>query len=137
MRDDGRGRTPALGSRGAASSHAGFAALSLALQQTAVHPAAVAGGAVPDALRRLHLSRSRSTPARAPRVARRIAIAGGARFTPRCIGFCGGWRTTTSIADCREPCVGRGAAGAEPLLPPSTARGSPPLPSPPSSSPAW
>src|SRR5216683_7711126 len=79
-RDDGRSRTPAFCSRGAASSHAGFAALLHAFQQTSVHPAAVAGGAVPDALRRLDLSRSRSAPARAPRVARRIAIAGGTRL---------------------------------------------------------
>src|SRR5216684_1055344 len=50
-RDDGRSRTPAFCSRGAASSHAGFAALPHAFQQTSVHPAAVAGGAVPDALR--------------------------------------------------------------------------------------
>src|ERR1700682_3758579 len=49
-RDDGRSRTPAFCSRGAASGHAGFAALPHALQQTSVHPAAVAGGAVPDAL---------------------------------------------------------------------------------------
>src|SRR5712691_951167 len=59
-RDDGRSRSPAFCSRGAASSHAGFAALPHAFQQTSVHPAAVAGGAVPDALRRLDLSRSRS-----------------------------------------------------------------------------
>src|SRR5258708_10869386 len=51
-----------------------------ALQQTSVHPAAVAGGAVPDALRRLDLSRSRDALARAPRVARRIEIARGTRL---------------------------------------------------------
>src|SRR6266404_4580628 len=49
----GRSRTPALCSRGAGSGHTGFASLPHALQQTSVHPAAVAGGAVPDALRRL------------------------------------------------------------------------------------
>src|SRR5258708_31960702 len=78
--DDGRSRTPALCSRGAGSGHAGFASLPHALQQTSVHPAAVAGGAVPDALRRLDLSRSRDALARAPRVARRIEIARGTRL---------------------------------------------------------
>src|SRR4029077_6282413 len=47
---------------------------------TPVHPAAVAGGAVPDAFRRLDLSRSRSASARAPRTARRVALASGARL---------------------------------------------------------
>src|SRR2546422_2892235 len=118
MRDDGRGRTPALGSRGAASSHAGFAALSLALQQTAVYPAAVAGGAVPDALRRLHLSRSRSTPARAPRVARRIAIAGGARLH-HAVSFsaaAGGRRRRSRSAG--KPAWAGAPAGPRPLFPP-------------------
>jgi len=48
-----RGRTPALCSRGAAGGHAGFATLPQSLQQHRFNPAAVAGGAVPDALRRL------------------------------------------------------------------------------------
>src|SRR5260370_252435 len=79
-RDDGRSRTCGFCWGGGASSPAGFAALPHAFQQTSVHPAAVAGGAVPDALRRLDLSRSRGTLARAPRVARRIALASGARL---------------------------------------------------------
>jgi len=41
--------------------------------------------------------------------------------------------TTPSIADCRKPCAGCGTAGAGPFLRPSTARGSPILPSAPSS----
>ncbi len=57
--------------------------------------------------------------------------------TPRCIAFCGGWRTIPSIVDCRKPCFGCGAAGAGPFLPPSTAPGSPILPSAPSSTGAW
>src|SRR5258708_31873791 len=76
----GRSRSPALCSRGAGSGHTGFASLPHALQQTSVHPAAVAGGAVPDALRRLDLSRSRDALARAPRGARRIEISRGTRL---------------------------------------------------------
>src|SRR6266403_167164 len=58
-------------------------------------------------------------------------------ITPRCIVFCGGWRTTPSIADCTKRCVGCAAAGVGRFLPPSTARGSPTLPSAPSSSAVW
>src|SRR5258708_12470402 len=76
----GRSRSPALCSRGAGSGHTGFASLPHALQQTSVHPAAVAGGAVPDALRRLDLSRSPDALARAPKVARRIEISRGTRL---------------------------------------------------------
>jgi len=70
--DDGRGRTPAL-ARVALQVARRFAALSLALQQTAVHPAAVAGVLC---LMRYETApfRSRSTPARAPRVARRMPL---------------------------------------------------------------
>src|SRR5260221_3500962 len=76
----GRSRTPALCSRGAGSGHAGFASLPHALHQTSVHPAAVAGGAVPDALRKLDLLRSRDPLSKAPRISRRIEIARGTRL---------------------------------------------------------
>src|SRR3990172_2665534 len=72
--DDGRDWTPALGSRGLGSGHPGFACLPHSIQQTSVHPAAVAGRALSDALRGLDLSRSRGTSARASRAARSLAV---------------------------------------------------------------
>src|ERR1700722_5376195 len=68
-RDDGRSRTPAFCSDRAASLPGGSPALPKPIQQAPIHAAAVAGDPLPDALRGLDLSRSRSAVGRASRIA--------------------------------------------------------------------
>src|ERR1700676_329456 len=68
-RDDGRSRTPAFCSHRTARLPGGAPALPKPIQQTPIYAAAVAGDPLPDALRGLDLSRSRSAAGRAPRIA--------------------------------------------------------------------
>src|ERR1700691_4692433 len=79
-RDDGRGRTPAFCSHRPASLPGGSPALPKPIQQTPIHAAAVAGDPLPDALRGLDLSRSRSAAERASRIAPGTGTGERARF---------------------------------------------------------
>src|SRR5580698_6045630 len=79
-RDDGRSRTPAFCSDRAASLPGGSPALPKPIQQAPIHAAAVAGDPLPDALRGLDLSRSRSAVGRASRIAPGAGAGERARF---------------------------------------------------------
>src|SRR5487761_1040396 len=68
-RGNGPGRTPAVRSHCPASFSGSASALPKSFQQAPIQPTAVAGHSLPDALRGLDLSRSRSAAGRAPRIA--------------------------------------------------------------------
>src|SRR5271170_4020105 len=79
-RDDGRSWTPAFCSHRLARLPGGAPALSKPIQQAPIHAAAVAGDPLPDALRGLDLSRSRSAVGRASRIAPGAGAGERARF---------------------------------------------------------
>src|ERR1700739_5098458 len=79
-RCDGGIRTPAVCSHRPASLPGGAAALPKSIQQAPIHATTIAGHSLPDAVRGLDLSRSRSAAGRTPRVAPGAAAGGGARF---------------------------------------------------------
>src|ERR1700730_10106852 len=79
-RDDGRSRTPAFCSHRLASFSGGAPALPKPIQQAPIQPTAVAGDSLPDALRGLDFSRSRSTAGRASRIAPGAGAGERARF---------------------------------------------------------
>src|ERR1700687_3137316 len=79
-RRDGRSRTPAFCSHRLALLPGGAPALPKPIQQAPIHAAAVAGDPLPDALRGLDLSRSRSTAGRARRIAPGAGVGERARF---------------------------------------------------------
>src|ERR1700690_444309 len=79
-RDDGRNRTAAFRSHRRASLPGGASALPKPIQQTPIHTAAVAGDPLPDALRGLDISRSRSASGRASRVASGFGAGERTRF---------------------------------------------------------
>src|ERR1700680_533605 len=68
-RDDGRSRTPAFCSHRPAGLQCSTPSLLRPIQQAPIHAAVVVGHSLPDALRGLDLSRSRSAAGRTPRVA--------------------------------------------------------------------
>src|SRR5579885_2459833 len=79
-RCDGRSRTPALRSDRSASLQGGASSLPQPFQQATIHATPVAGHSLPDALRRLDLSRSRGAARRTSRIAAGARTDQRARF---------------------------------------------------------
>jgi hypothetical protein len=79
-RHNGRSRTVAFCSHRLAGLEGGASALPKPLQQAPIQPTAVVGHSLPDALRRLDLSRGRSAAGRASRIAPGSGAGEGARL---------------------------------------------------------
>jgi hypothetical protein len=79
-RRDGRNWTVAFCPHRSASFPGGAPALAKPFQQIPIHPASVAGDSLPDALRRLDLSRSRGASWRASRIAPGVGACERARL---------------------------------------------------------
>src|ERR1700732_934332 len=106
-RHDGRSRTAAFCSHRLASLQGGAPALPKPFQQAPVQSTAVVGRSLPDALRRLDLSRSRGAAGRTPRVAPGAGPGERARFhdavslsatSGRCNDRSGGGRDGAPVA---------------------------------------